>query len=888
MRRASEELIQERISELRKQLIADDKFLKFLEPDHFDPEALKAEHQKSQPRRTPAQDLFAGESLVARKNKLAKNAFRLPELSAGIATKKVQQRIGIICDEFLYKSFVGLADFVPITPENYRDVGDIDVLLLASTWRGIDGVSWQGVTRRDGELQTLLLHTIVPYFRGQDVPIVFYSKEDPPNFIHFLPFAKVSDVIFTSAEEMIPRYQEECPQAESIGVLPFGVNPLHHSPLGHRSGTQDVIPFAGSWFNHKYAPRGKWGRQILRGVVNSSRHDLLIFDRNSDLDRDRYYFPVEFLGAVMPSIGHDELLSLLRLSDIAINLNSVQDSRTMYANRVVELQATGTLVLSNYNAGINSRYPQVHTANSARDVQDLLENLKLGELRRIQADGIRDVFTHDLTSYRIDDILRSVGLQGPERHLRVAVTSSDIDDQLRTDFAAQTYGNLEVISENDFAARAAEFDIRLDASTDFAYGPHYVQDIVNGFHYSAASSVQKVVGTVESTDKLSHQYRRDIDGTGSSATYLGVPQIEEPQSCYVLDNFEIQTRGVDKVVLQPAIDRPAFSVIVPIYNNGRHLEHKCFASLRRSSMFEQMEVIFVDDGSTDPLTHEVIDRLAAQYRNVKVYKFPAGGSGSASRPRNKGLELVTADYVTYLDPDNEALNDGFAALWQELQETGADFALGNMSRWRSGHRVSRYVGILRSRLKALSERIIRLQPRSIVDLGFQPMSIQALMANTEWLTSLGIEQPVGAVGQDSFFFQQMFYYATSIATVGKTIHTYYGEVADSVVNTVSARFFEKYRPLEAARAAWLREIGLLEEYKEARLENFLGGWYLAKLPQVMASEVAAAEQTILDLTDYYGGFAWSDPVIIEFMQRKGKITETEAAALMKQAEQNER
>lgn len=884
MSKRTDKLIEQRITELRKQLIADDKFLKFLEPEHYDPARLSAESNYSIPRLTPTQDKFAAKSLAARRNLLERNAFRLPKLSSGIATKKVRQRIGIVCDEFLYKSFVGLADFIPITPDNYRDIGNIDLLLLVSTWRGIDGHSWLGVTHREGELQNHLLQTIVPHFRARDVPIVFYSKEDPPNFIHFLPFAKVADVIFTSAEEMIASYAEECPQAKTISVLPFGVNPLYHSPLGHRCGTSEVITFAGSWFNHKYAARGKWGTQILRGVVNSIQHDLLIFDRNSGLDRSRHHFPAEFLGAVLPSIGHDDLLSLLRLSDIAINLNSVQDSRTMYANRVVELQAMGTLVLSNYNAGINSRYPHVHTANSAKDVEDLLASLTLEELRRAQADGIRDVFTHDLTSYRIDDILRSVGLSTPERQLRVAITSEHVDDRLRGDFAAQHCGALEVIRPEEFSSRSSEFDVCVEASTEYQYGPHYVQDLLNAFRYSAAHTVQKVVGTTANTDAQAHRYTASVPATGLSATYLGKPEIDQTQELYVLDNLGVRPRGLERVVLQNAADRFAFSVIVPIYNNGRHLEHKCFASLRRSSMFDRMEVIFVDDGSTDPLTHEVIDRLAAQYKNIRVFKFPTGGSGSASRPRNKGLELVTAPYVTYLDPDNEALNDGFAQLWRELQETGADFAIGNMSRWRSGHNVSRYVSLLRSRLNSGSERLIRLDPSSIVDLGFQPMSIQALMANTAWLTSLDLEQPVGAVGQDSFFFQQMFYYATSIATVNKIIHTYYGEVADSVVNTVSARFFEKYRPLEIARARWLREIGLLEEYKAARLESFLAGWYLVKLPQVEEVEREQAENLVLELTQLYGDFAWTDPVIIDFLLRKGQLTPAEAARLVREVE----
>lgn len=873
------DLLEQRIAELRDQLKRDQRFLDFLENKDFSAREFVAVNAVTRPVRTPAHDSFARKSMAVRKFFLGQNAFLLPALSSGISNVKVPQRIGIICDNFLFKSFEGLANFVPITPGNYADVEELDLVLLVSTWRGITDEEWAGVAQRNSPLQEHLLEVVIPHFKSKDIPVVFYSKEDPPNYQHFLPFARVADVIFTSAEEMLPKYREECPNAVHHGVLPFGVNPRHHSPLGHRNGTSEIIPFAGSWFNHKYHSRGRWGSQLFTGVATSNTHELLIFDRNSHLNRERYFFPIEFAGAILPAIGHDELLELLRLSDIAINLNSVQDSMTMFANRVVELQATGTLVLSNYNAGINSLYPQVHTVNSARDIKALLETLNQDELRRAQADGIRDVFTNDLTHFRIDSILESVGFSTPRRDLEVVAVIDAPDERLKEQFARQSFGSIPVVSPADLEARSASVDVVVDVSAELDYGPHYVQDLVNAFRYSDAPVAQKVLGHTADVDLQCQSYADSQTGSGLSAKFVGEYQVKPQHQRYTVDNFSVTRRGVSRVVLQETPEKPAFSVVVPIYNNGRHLENKCFASLRRSSMFTEMEIIFVDDGSTDLLTHEVIDRLAQQYKNVKVYKFPSGGSGSASRPRNKGLDLATAQYVTYLDPDNEALNDGYTALWTRLQSSGANFAIGNMSRWRSGHSVSQYTSIIQSRL-GTKQNVIELTPESIIPLGFQPMSIQALMAQTDWLRGLGISQPVGAVGQDSYFFQQMFYYADSVALVQRVIHTYYGEVADSVVNTVSARFFEKYRPLEEARSAWLRQIGLLEEYKDARLENFFGGWYLNKLEAVADEERETAINTILDLVDYYGEYAWTEPAIIEFLQDQGRLTATQAAEML--------
>ena len=68
-----------------------------------------------------------------------------------------------------------------------------------------------------------------------------------------------------------------------------------------------------------------------------------------------------------------------------------------------------------------------------------------------------------------------------------------------------------------------------------------------------------------------------------------------------------------------------------------------------------MTVYLIDDGSTDENTIKIINKLANRYDNVKTFFFGDGGSGSAARPRNKGVEISTEPYITYLDPDNEAI-----------------------------------------------------------------------------------------------------------------------------------------------------------------------------------------------------------------------------------------
>lgn len=829
-------------------------------------------HLHSLPVRDRLQHAFVAKNGAELRGSLLDKIGALPATSRGIANKPFNVKIGIISDLFLYKSFDGLADFVPIYPRNYMQHADIDVLLLVSTWRGVDNESWVGLSGKR-HMKRKLFEQVLPFYRERDIPVVFYSKEDPPNYERFLPFAQAADYIFTSAEEMIPSYTRDCPSAKSIDVLPFGINPINHSPIGSQNGgIEPIIPFAGSWFNHKYEERSRWGSGILDAVMASKAYDLLIFDRNSHLDTARYRFPNKYARTITPSLDHRDLLDIQRLVDISINLNSVQDSSSMFANRAIELQAQGTFVLSNYNVGLNSRYPHVHISNGFTDTLATLDRLTERQIRQVQAAGIRSVFSNDLAIMRVAKILKAVGLSSDVSTPRVAIIKHSNDEFLSQEISNQTYRHIGEVAEtpNSETIRAIRDrnDVVVHMGTEYEYAPTHVEDLVNAFRYTDSVAVEKIdTASDKAIDFRRHTYNDITDLESLGAEYTGSVQGDvQPKAGYQIDEDGVRRRGESIEIATGSVDdraEPILSVVIPIYNNGAHLLHKCVASLRRSSIFSQMELVFVDDGSTDVATVNAVAELEKELDWSQAYRFEAGGSGSASRPRNKGLELASCEYITYLDPDNEALNDGYVKLLRTAIDTGSDFAVGNMTRWRDKSNPVRYTKFLQSRL-SMNSKVAPGGPEALVSMQFMPISIQALVARTAWLRGTGISQPVGAVGQDSYFFQQMLYYAEQFAIVNVAVHTYYAQVENSVVNTVDAKFFDKYLPLERARSSWLAEVGLCEQYKDTRMEAFFTGWYLRKLEHVPIEQRAKAIGTIAELGSMYGEHEWASSEAQEF------------------------
>ena len=94
------------------------------------------------------------------------------------------------------------------------------------------------------------------------------------------------------------------------------------------------------------------------------------------------------------------------------------------------------------------------------------------------------------------------------------------------------------------------------------------------------------------------------------------------------------------------MEQKKVSVIVPVYNTLNYLK-RCVDSIC-SQTYENLEIILVDDGSTDG-TGELCDKLAGQDFRIRVYHKENGGASSA---RNLGLRNAVGDYVGFVDSDD--------------------------------------------------------------------------------------------------------------------------------------------------------------------------------------------------------------------------------------------
>lgn len=109
------------------------------------------------------------------------------------------------------------------------------------------------------------------------------------------------------------------------------------------------------------------------------------------------------------------------------------------------------------------------------------------------------------------------------------------------------------------------------------------------------------------------------------------------------------------------------SVIIPVYNVEQFL-HECIDSVLQQS-YRLLEVILVNDGSTDRSGH-ICDDYAAHDSRVKVIHKANGGLSSA---RNAGMAVATGEHIYFLDSDDWIIPGTIAKLKEKADAESADF-----------------------------------------------------------------------------------------------------------------------------------------------------------------------------------------------------------------------
>ena len=93
---------------------------------------------------------------------------------------------------------------------------------------------------------------------------------------------------------------------------------------------------------------------------------------------------------------------------------------------------------------------------------------------------------------------------------------------------------------------------------------------------------------------------------------------------------------------------PSVSIVIPCYNDGKYLREAVSSAL--SQTYPHIEVIVVDDYSTDPHTQNILSQLVQE--GIKVIKTQSGKKGLPAA-RNTGIAQASGVYILPLDADDK-------------------------------------------------------------------------------------------------------------------------------------------------------------------------------------------------------------------------------------------
>lgn len=115
------------------------------------------------------------------------------------------------------------------------------------------------------------------------------------------------------------------------------------------------------------------------------------------------------------------------------------------------------------------------------------------------------------------------------------------------------------------------------------------------------------------------------------------------------------------------------SVVIPAYNAQKFIS-RCISSALASDL-KEIEVIAVDDGSTDE-TKDILSWYENMYPQFfkKIFKE----NGGAAEARNYGIAESKGHYIAFIDSDDMIRPDAYSTMYDSLQQTGADIAIGRL------------------------------------------------------------------------------------------------------------------------------------------------------------------------------------------------------------------
>lgn len=122
--------------------------------------------------------------------------------------------------------------------------------------------------------------------------------------------------------------------------------------------------------------------------------------------------------------------------------------------------------------------------------------------------------------------------------------------------------------------------------------------------------------------------------------------------------------------------RPLLQLVTSVYNGGERL--KMFLDCISNQTYENLEIIIIDDCSTDQLTKDILNDLnTGKLEFKKKFKFVQNSKNlGLKRSFQKGLDLTYAEYIAFPESDDYLDYNFYEVLMDTILQNQADVVEG--------------------------------------------------------------------------------------------------------------------------------------------------------------------------------------------------------------------
>ena len=246
------------------------------------------------------------------------------------------------------------------------------------------------------------------------------------------------------------------------------------------------------------------------------------------------------------------------------------------------------------------------------------------------------------------------------------------------------------------------------------------------------------------------------------------------------------------------MNSPLVSVIVPVYNVAPYLE-QCLDSIVNQT-YQNLEIILVDDGSTDE-SGAICDRYAEQDGRIQVVHKENGGLSSA---RNVGLDRMTGEWVLFVDSDDWIELNTLELLFEQKNEHAEIVEFGIYHIFETHKDESLFFGELTSGINILMS-LFRDQP-------FHGVVWNKLYAAH---TIKHIRFIESRYHEDTPFVLEVYSHIDCCQVIPHALYNYRRDRLGQITSGFTSRKLDMYYNLE----------DLMAKYEEDNLRQYIGTWY---------------------------------------------------------------